>query len=150
MLRSFGRGLRHDLGHGGDLAEQRADQSWAAYTSVRTIGELHLDDVAAHECLTATGRLDRPAYSNCQARTSPEVVRCEDVDRRIATRVAVCDAVSVRDQLIEASGGQCLMHSGKAGGFHPQIDDHVDVIGGPRIRRTSLGLEQEDHLSANQ
>lgn len=60
------------------------------------------------------------------------------------------DAVGAREGLTEACVDECRMNSGEACRFNPKIDDHVDIISGSRVERSTFDLEQEDHLSTNQ
>ena len=150
VLCSFCRSLGHDLRHGGDLAQERAHQGRTTHTSGRAVGELDVDDGAAHECLAATGCFDRAAAAECQTRTGSEPVRRQHIDRRTGTRVAMSNAVSAGKHLTEASVDECLVNSGEACRFDPQIDDNVDIISGTRVERCSFDLEQEDHLPTDQ
>ena len=44
------------------------------------------------------------------------------------------DAVGAGEHLTEACVDECLMNSGEARRFHPQIDHDVDIIGGSVVK----------------
>jgi len=150
VLRSFCRGLRHDLRHGGNLSEQGADQGRATHDCGRAVGEFDFHDAAANKCLAATGSLDRSPASERQACSASELVWREDVDRCAGARVAVSDPVGARDRLIEAGIRQSLMNPRETGRLDSQVDDDVDIVGRSHIERFSLDFEQEHHLATDE
>ena len=44
------------------------------------------------------------------------------------------DAVGAGEHLAEACVDECLVNSGEACRFHPQIDHDVDIIGGSCVK----------------